>query len=94
MMANLMSEFIKSVDKYYSDRYEMMKATSIDGGTSFNIIALKSKCPYCSEPITWRKPGLHAVKNCKRCGFELEVVGLNPFKIEISPEWADWLYMF
>ena len=51
-----------------------------------------STCPECgSELELGREVIVHEIIDCSACGVELEVVSLDPIKIELAPqEEEDW----
>ncbi|MGQ9511050.1 MAG: lysine biosynthesis protein LysW [Thermaceae bacterium] len=48
-------------------------------------------CPVCGNEIRLENPELGELVVCEVCGTELEVVDLNPLRLEPAPEEAeDW----
>ncbi|WP_022799275.1 lysine biosynthesis protein LysW [Thermus islandicus] len=50
-----------------------------------------ANCPDCGAEIRLENPELGELVVCEDCGAELEVVGLDPLRLEAAPEEAeDW----
>ncbi|WP_456476469.1 lysine biosynthesis protein LysW [Oceanithermus sp.] len=48
-------------------------------------------CPECGVSLTLENPELGELLICDDCGAELEVVSVEPLKVELAPEEAeDW----
>lgn len=49
-------------------------------------------CPECAASVSLgAKPVVGEVVSCPECGVELEIVALNPAKVELAPEVEeDW----
>jgi len=49
-------------------------------------------CPECDGEITLdANTMMHEIVPCEHCGVELEVVGTDPYKLELAPEVEeDW----
>ena len=48
-------------------------------------------CPECGAALRLENPELGELVVCEDCGAELEVVGLDPLRLEPAPEEAeDW----
>ena len=58
------------------------------GGTSF----VASTCPECGATVTvGAKPMAGEIVQCRDCGTELEVKGLQPLELAVAPaEEEDW----
>ena len=53
---------------------------------------ITANCPECDAIITFDRPPLVGeVIRCKECGAELEVVSVEPLRLELAPEVEeDW----
>lgn len=53
---------------------------------------MNAECPECAAEITFKsKPILHELARCPECAAELEVVTLDPIKLDLAPiEEEDW----
>jgi alpha-aminoadipate carrier protein LysW len=52
---------------------------------------MTAECVECGSPIELENPELGELVVCETCGAELEVVGLEPLKLQAAPEEAeDW----
>ena len=51
-----------------------------------------AECPECGATISFKsQPVLHELVRCPECGAELEVVSLEPLKLDLAPtEEEDW----
>ena len=48
-------------------------------------------CPECEGPVALQDPMVGEIIPCAQCGAELEVVSLNPIRLELAPEEEeDW----
>jgi alpha-aminoadipate/glutamate carrier protein LysW len=51
----------------------------------------EATCPECEGPIILRDPLQGEIIPCAACGAELEVVSLDPVRLELAPEEEeDW----
>ncbi|MFB1483087.1 lysine biosynthesis protein LysW [Corallococcus sp. RDP092CA] len=49
------------------------------------------QCPLCAQPVPGGNRMVGEVLSCDGCSAELEVVGLNPLRLEEAPEVEeDW----
>lgn len=54
-------------------------------------MTLNIECPECGSTPKLDNPELGELVICETCGSELEVVALDPLKLELAPEEAeDW----
>lgn len=53
---------------------------------------MTAECPECGADIKFKEvPMLHELVRCADCGAELEVVALEPIKLDLAPtEEEDW----
>jgi alpha-aminoadipate/glutamate carrier protein LysW len=52
---------------------------------------IEATCPECEGPITLADPLQGEIIPCAACGAELEVVSLDPVRLELAPEEEeDW----
>jgi alpha-aminoadipate carrier protein LysW len=52
---------------------------------------LEALCPECEGSVSLRDPMQGEIVPCASCGADLEVIGLNPFTLDLAPEEAeDW----
>ena len=52
---------------------------------------LEALCPECEGPVSLTDPIMGEIVPCASCGADLEVVGLEPFTLDLAPEEAeDW----
>ncbi|WP_456409547.1 lysine biosynthesis protein LysW [Oceanithermus sp.] len=52
---------------------------------------MTATCPECGATLTLESPELGELLICDDCGAELEVVSVEPLKVELAPEEAeDW----
>jgi alpha-aminoadipate/glutamate carrier protein LysW len=52
---------------------------------------VKANCPECDAEITMEKPMKGEIVVCPDCGAELEVVSIEPLRLELAPEEEeDW----
>ncbi|RKH40147.1 lysine biosynthesis protein LysW [Corallococcus sicarius] len=50
-----------------------------------------NQCPLCSQQVTAANRMVGEVLSCEGCSAELEVVGVNPLRLEEAPEVEeDW----
>jgi alpha-aminoadipate carrier protein LysW len=48
-------------------------------------------CPECEGPLSVQDPMVGEIMPCVHCGADLEVVSLNPLRLELAPEEEeDW----
>jgi len=71
----------------------MMPQTASSG--SFFVkgeIIMTAECPECAGDVKFKEaPMLHELVRCGECGAELEVVALDPIKLDLAPtEEEDW----
>jgi alpha-aminoadipate carrier protein LysW len=53
--------------------------------------SMTAHCPECDNAITIEKPLRGEIVVCSDCGTELEVVGEDPFVLDLAPqEEEDW----
>lgn len=53
---------------------------------------MNAECPECGATIEFEEtPMVGEIIECEECGVELEVVSVNPLKLEVAPEVEeDW----
>ncbi|HQV68475.1 MAG TPA: lysine biosynthesis protein LysW [Thermoflexales bacterium] len=53
---------------------------------------MTAECPECAGDVKFKEaPMLHELVRCGECGAELEVVALDPIKLDLAPtEEEDW----
>jgi len=83
-------DFLKLVSKIYEDKFEQLKVMSKDGSKVFNVAGIKVGCPRCGVSMYWNSPRPGDVQACKQCYFEFKCISINPFKIELTEEWASF----
>jgi alpha-aminoadipate/glutamate carrier protein LysW len=55
------------------------------------IMRIEATCPECEGAVTLRDPLQGEIIPCSDCGADLEVVSLNPVRLELAPEeQEDW----
>jgi alpha-aminoadipate carrier protein LysW len=55
------------------------------------VMILEALCPECEATLTLSNPLQGEIVPCPDCGADLEVVELNPVRLELAPEEAeDW----
>ncbi|RLC67504.1 MAG: lysine biosynthesis protein LysW [Chloroflexi bacterium] len=49
----------------------------------------KTRCPNCDSVINEDRPREGSIIECPKCGVELEVVTVDPFRVEFTDEWQE-----
>jgi alpha-aminoadipate carrier protein LysW len=54
-------------------------------------MSLSTVCPECEGPLALQDPLVGEIMPCPHCGAELEVISLEPLRLELAPEEEeDW----